>query len=100
MWVGADCVSEEDHKNLLRAGINVTRFVYPLENASLSVIECAFATVEEHHPRETVWLPRVSDAGMKNIHVIEGAVSCVYDIFAATPKSSKRFFQATQISRL
>lgn len=54
VWVGSDSISEEDHKTLVKAGIKVTRFVYPLENAPLSVLEGAFATVEEHHPRETI----------------------------------------------
>ena len=56
VWVGSDGISEEAHKTLVNAGINVTRFVYPLEVAPLSVLEDALATVEEHHPHETIWL--------------------------------------------
>jgi hypothetical protein len=56
VWVGSDAISEDEHTRLTNTGTDVTRFAYPLSHASHDVIQDALATVQEHHPKEVIWL--------------------------------------------
>jgi hypothetical protein len=59
VWVGSEAVTQEQHQQLTRSGVNVTRFPYPLANASAVVIEDAVNTIKEHHPDEVIWVQHV-----------------------------------------
>lgn len=54
VWCGADAISQEEFERI--KGGNVTRFVYPLADASEDVIADALSTIEEHHPGERIWI--------------------------------------------
>jgi len=56
VWVGSDAISEDEHKRLVEAGTNVTRFAHPLAAAPISAVEDALATVLEHHPKDVIWV--------------------------------------------
>lgn len=51
IWCGSDTISEAEHAAMKRPGL--TRFTYSL--ADLELDDGAIATVEEHHPGETIW---------------------------------------------
>jgi len=59
VWVGADAITPEEHKRFCLGGAKLTRFSYPLANATSEVIADALATIEEHHPGEIVWVQHV-----------------------------------------
>jgi hypothetical protein len=56
VWVGSDAITTEEHKRLTSAGANVTRFSYPLSNATPEWVDSSLATIREHHPGEIVWV--------------------------------------------
>src|SRR6266498_1730357 len=56
VWVGSDAITEEEHKRLYSAGVSVTRFSYPLSDATREVIDDALETIGEHHPSEIIWV--------------------------------------------
>ena len=56
VWVGSDAITEEQHRQLTRDGISITRFVYPLATATNEDVAGALSTIEEHHPGEVVWV--------------------------------------------
>lgn len=60
MWVGADAISEEEHRRFGSDGVSVTRFNYALTGTEVSVVEEAIATVQEHHPGEVIWVQHVA----------------------------------------
>jgi hypothetical protein len=55
VWCGADAMSEEQFASL-SGSKNLTRFTYSLQDADAEVLAGALATIEEHHPRERVWV--------------------------------------------
>jgi hypothetical protein len=59
VWMGSDAISPEEHKRLSLNGAKLTRFSYPLANASPDDIASALGTIEEHHPGEIVWVQHV-----------------------------------------
>jgi len=59
VWVGSDAISEQEHRRFGSEGVNLTRFIYPLNGVDASVVDEALATVEEHHPGETIWVQHV-----------------------------------------
>jgi hypothetical protein len=59
VWVGSDALTSEEHKRFTLDGTKLTRFSYPLANATPEVIADALGTIEEHHPGETVWVQHV-----------------------------------------
>jgi hypothetical protein len=59
VWVGSDAITPEEHKRFTLEGTKVTRFSYPLANASPEVIDDALGTIEEHHPGEIIWVQHV-----------------------------------------
>ena len=59
VWVGSDAITGEEHQDLVRDGIKVTRFSYPLATATADVVDDALATIEEHHPSETIWVQHI-----------------------------------------
>ncbi len=61
VWVGSDAITEERFKQLSQDGCNVTRFAYPLSNATNEVIADALSTIEEHHPNEIIWVQYKTD---------------------------------------
>ena len=52
IWCGSDAISEAEYAKINRPGL--TRFNYSL--ADLELIDGAIATVEEHHPGQTIWV--------------------------------------------
>jgi len=56
VWCGADAVSEPEYEAL--AGADLSRFTYSLAGEPAAVLAGAVATIEEHHPHETVWVER------------------------------------------
>ena len=56
---GSGPIKQEEHKSFLLSGAKLTRFSYPLANASAEVIAGALGTIDEHHPSEIVWVQHV-----------------------------------------
>lgn len=56
LWVGSDCMSEQEHKFLIGNGLRVTRFSFPVEDASREILDNALATIREHHPEAIIWV--------------------------------------------
>ena len=56
VWAGSDAIGSEEHQHLVREGVKITRFSYPLANRTPKVLADALATIEEHHPVEIVWV--------------------------------------------
>jgi hypothetical protein len=54
VWCGSDAMSEEEFDTFV--GADVTRFNYPLNDASPDVLVGAIETVREHHPNDTIWV--------------------------------------------
>jgi len=52
IWCGSDTISETEYAAMGRPGL--TRFNYSL--ADLELDDGAVATVEEHHPGQTIWV--------------------------------------------
>ena len=52
VWCGSDTISEAEYAQMKRPGL--TRFNYSL--AGLELDDGAVATVEEHHPDQTIWV--------------------------------------------
>jgi hypothetical protein len=52
IWCGSDAISEAEYSQLKRPGLS--RFDYSLANLELD--DGAIATVEEHHPGQTIWV--------------------------------------------
>ena len=59
IWVGADAITQDEHKRVYSKGVKVTRFAYPLEGATPEIVADALATIEEHHPGEIIWVQHV-----------------------------------------
>jgi len=59
VWVGSDAITEDEHKRLYSMGAKVTRFAYPLAEATAEVIADALETVGEHHPSEIIWVRHI-----------------------------------------
>ena len=57
--VGSDAVTSEEHYDLVRDGVKVTRFSYPLANGTADVVADALATIKEHHPSEIIWIQQI-----------------------------------------
>lgn len=58
IWCGTDAISDVEYAKL--AGRNVSRFIYPLREASAEVLQDAVDTIAEHHPGEPVWVERLT----------------------------------------
>jgi hypothetical protein len=56
VWIGADGTSEADCKASWGKGLKISRFVYPLANATTDVVAGALDTIAEHHPGQTIWV--------------------------------------------
>jgi len=56
VWCGADAISEQDFEAL--GGVKLSRFEYSLNGEPEEVVSGAVATINEHHPNETVWVER------------------------------------------
>jgi len=56
VWVGSDAITQEEHYRLCGTGLSVTRFSYPLAEATPEVIADALETIGEHHPGEIIWV--------------------------------------------
>lgn len=54
VWCGADVLSEAEFKKLERG--NVTRFTFSFPKGDTATIQHALATIQEHHPGESVWI--------------------------------------------
>ena len=52
IWCGSNAISESAYAAMKRS--NLTRFNYSL--ADLELDDGAIATVEEHHPGQTIWV--------------------------------------------
>lgn len=52
IWCGSDTISEQAYGALTRAAVN--RFSYSLLDPEAT--EGALATIEEHHPGQTIWV--------------------------------------------
>jgi len=52
IWCGSDTISEAEYVAMKRPGL--TRFKHSL--ADLELNDGAIATVEEHHPGQTIWV--------------------------------------------
>lgn len=56
IWCGADAISDGDYAKLKHN--NVSRFVYGLAGEGQDVLADAIATIEEHHPNQTIWIQK------------------------------------------
>lgn len=57
VWCSADAISQEEFDQLNL--VNVTRFIYSLQNADEATMKDALSTIEEHHPGELLWVERI-----------------------------------------
>jgi hypothetical protein len=63
VWCGCDAISDAEYQqNELK---NLSRFIYPLQNAEPSELEGALATIAEHHPNETIWVESRTEASQE-----------------------------------
>jgi hypothetical protein len=60
VWLGTDSLTDSDFKQLCASGHKITRFSYSLSGASAEVLNDALATIEEHHPNQTIWVQHVA----------------------------------------
>lgn len=58
IWCGSDTISEAEYAAIRRPGL--TRFNYSLVDLELD--DGAIATVEEHHPGQTIWVEAAPQA--------------------------------------
>jgi hypothetical protein len=58
VWVGADALTQDEFKQFIQKGLKITRFDYPLSDATEEDIASAIATIEEHHPGDILWVQR------------------------------------------
>lgn len=58
IWCSSDAISESEHAAMKQPGL--TRFNYSL--ADLELDDGAIATVEEHHPGQSIWVEAASRA--------------------------------------
>jgi hypothetical protein len=56
IWAGLDAYTSHDQKQLRDSGLSLTVFNYSLRSATPEVLADALATIEEHHPSETIWV--------------------------------------------
>ena len=56
VWCGSDAISEADYE--MQNHRNLSRFIYALGDRE-SVAD-AIGTIEEHHPRQTIWIEAAS----------------------------------------
>ena len=56
VWLGAESLTEQEHKAFCSSGHRITRFSYELSGAGREVVEDALSTVREHHPGEIMWV--------------------------------------------
>jgi hypothetical protein len=60
VWCGSDAMSEEEYQK--RVPKNLSRFIYPLQNAEQNELGSALSTIAEHHPNETIWVESRAEA--------------------------------------
>ena len=60
VWCGSDAISEAEYQE--RRLKNLSRFIYPLQNAEQDELEGALSTIAEHHPNETIWVESGAEA--------------------------------------
>lgn len=60
VWCGSDAISEAEYQQ--RELKNLSRFIYPLQNAEPDELEGALSTIAEHHPNETIWVESRAEA--------------------------------------
>ena len=58
-------LTQEEHHRLCNTGLRVTRFSYPLAEATVEVIADALVTVGEHHPSEIIWVQHTWQSTMR-----------------------------------
>ena len=56
IWLGADAVTLNDYQTYCADGINASRFDYSLSDRDPEILEDALSTIEEHHPRDVIWV--------------------------------------------
>jgi len=59
VWLGSDAITQEEHYRLCNTGLSITRFAYPLAQATPEVVDDALGEIEEHHPNEIIWVQYV-----------------------------------------
>lgn len=52
VWCGSDAISEKEYE--ASTARDLSRFIYELADRKL--IDDAIATIEEHHPGQTIWI--------------------------------------------
>jgi hypothetical protein len=62
VWLGSDAITQEEHYRLCSTGLRITRFAYPLAEATPEVIDESLGEIEEHHPNEIIWVQHVLPA--------------------------------------
>jgi len=55
LWVTAGVLSPDELGALRAHGADVTDFDYEIAEGEWDAVECAVATIKEHHPGEVVW---------------------------------------------
>jgi hypothetical protein len=54
IWCGSNAISEEEY--LTHADANLSRFEYDIDGSDSDALADALRTIEEHHPRERMWV--------------------------------------------
>ena len=62
VWVGSDAITHEEHEQLSRTGLRITRFVYPLADAAPELVADVLGEIQEHHPNEIIWVEHIRSA--------------------------------------
>jgi hypothetical protein len=59
VWVGSDAITHEEHEQLSRTGLRITRFAYSLAEATPELVADVLGEIEERHPNEIIWVQRI-----------------------------------------
>ena len=59
LWVNEGVLSDSELEQLRLAGAEVTNFTSAIDPRSISAVEDAIHTVQEHHAGEIVWVEHV-----------------------------------------
>ena len=61
LWVNENVLSEKKLKQLRENGVEVTNFKHLVNPNDRKAIEDSLATIQEHHPGQSIWVEHAPD---------------------------------------